>query len=234
MSRSAPPRTQRQAGAILASTPVLASRGTPAAGPRRPGPLTRLPLPRADAAKARSRGARPTRIPPWLPTSPPKKPESAPAKRRTEGALGSGTGRRMISVIPATSMSTPSTAVRSPLRTVVWSRAPISPPTTLAMPNCRKTGRSTSPRSLSHRATLASAWGTATSATASCAGNQSRRSGVTRLPIPNPETAATEPASRPIEATRPSNCTDGSTERTIPARVEERVDLSVELSSVSA
>ncbi len=72
-------------------------------------------------------------------------------------------------------------------------RAPTRPPTALAAPNVSNTRRSTSARSSHSRSAVAVACGMATSRTAVLVPNSIASSGVIRLPIPNPATAATPP-----------------------------------------
>ena len=152
------------------------------------------------------------RMPPWLPTSPPKTPESTPPVSRQNGVRGNGTRRRSSSVVPARTSSVPKTRVRMVLASWVCRAAPTRPPTALATPNCRNVGRSTSARSRSHRIAVASAWGIDRTATASAAGIHSIKTGVSRLPMPKPDTDATAPAS--TEAAASSH--DDSTLRRIP------------------
>jgi hypothetical protein len=134
------------------------------------------------------------RIPPWFPTRPPKNPEAAPPRSRQAGVWGSGTRRSKTSLVPATTSSEARTTVRTELPSRGWRRAPVKPPTALETPNCRKVGRCTSVRRRSQRNPVATACGIARIATAWLAGIERSSRGVSRLPRPKPDTAATAPA----------------------------------------
>src|SRR5574337_446416 len=98
---------------------------------------------------------------------------------------------------PTNSRSRPKTTDSARLPARLCSSAPASPPPALVSPKLRSTRRSTCARRRQKRSAVASTCGTDTAATASRVPTRSAKSGVSRLPMPNPATDAMPPARNP-------------------------------------
>jgi len=107
----------------------------------------------------------------------------------------------VISLTAANNSSTPNRIVSHLLLAALLSSAPARPPAALVMPKLQSTRRSTPPCISAKRSDVPIRCGIETAATASLVSTCSASTGVSRLPMPNPVTAAIAPASSP-ETTR--------------------------------
>jgi hypothetical protein len=113
---------------------------------------------------------------------------------------------RPISSLAAAKRSrTPKRNVSQRLLAWFWSRAPVNPPAALVSPKRTSTLRSTLPERSQNRRAVPATCGIDTAATASRVSISRARSGVKRLPIPKPVTAASAPARAAITSTAASN-----------------------------
>ncbi|MNL19353.1 hypothetical protein D3C87_1405490 [compost metagenome] len=144
----------------------------------------------------------PERSPPWLPTSPPKKPDNAPASHARQPWKRNRSARPLVPIPPTKTKMIPKMSVSDGLEANACSKAPAKPPAALVKPKLIKTRRSMCSRRSQNRYAVATKWGTATAATASLVPTQTANSGVNRLPMPKPEMAAIAPAT---SDTRPTS-----------------------------
>jgi hypothetical protein len=134
------------------------------------------------------------RIPPWLPTSPPKNPDRAPAAHAAAPRNRIRVESPVTPAAPAKMSSPAKTHVSHALFRAPCSIAPASPPAALVSPKLRTTRQSTARRSCQKRTALAIACGMVTAATAARIPVRRASTGVSRLPTPKPATEAIAPA----------------------------------------
>src|SRR5262245_49957358 len=133
-------------------------------------------------------------MPPWFPTSPPSAPETIPATQPAVRPKRIHSDNPVRPAIPADVRSIANAIVRLRLLTTRCRSAPARPPAALISPKDFSTRRSTSWRRIHKRSAVARKCGIDTIATANGMSNRWLSTGVSRLPIPNPVTAATAPA----------------------------------------
>ena len=170
------------------------------------------------------------RMPPWLPTKPPRKPEAAPALRASPPL------KRMRFAHPSNSLTlvkrrrAPKTTASQRFPADRCNSAPASPPAALAIPKLHNTRGSGRAPISQNRNAVPIKWGTETAATATLVPTVRASTGVSRLPIPKPLTAAMAPAATATPNSNPSNHIAQSTGRfqrrrprpTISTTVDER------------